>query len=146
YEDWFEPMFDAVSEGIAGGAAAGFGAATVEEDWEDAVSSGVSSGITSGIQDALTVADVFDEIAAAGKRAEQRAVAFGRTTAAEVDSLNTRLGVLRSGVDKLLDLDLDPNSAEVQYLVNRVSELQEELEKLGVTAEETAEKLEPVII
>lgn len=80
-----------------------------------------------------TIKDVFDDIAAAGLRAEQRALALGNTTEAQAESVGTRIGLINNGITELIAMGVSATDDKVQYLVTRLAELQAELAKLNAT-------------
>lgn len=78
-----------------------------------------------------TVQDVFDNLATSGTKAEQRALAFGDTLDARLESTNTRAKLVSAAINELInDLGLDAMDAKVQYLVARLAELEAEAERL----------------
>lgn len=78
-----------------------------------------------------TVDDVFSDLAEAGTDAERRAAAFGDTLDASLESAQTRAGLVGRAITELIeDFDMDPASAEVQFLVDRLRALGDEIARL----------------
>ncbi|HEX7038895.1 MAG TPA: phage tail tape measure protein [Trueperaceae bacterium] len=75
--------------------------------------------------------DVFTDLAESGKLAEQRALAFGNTTEAQLESVQTRARLVEAAIKELTEsFGFTFASDEVQFLIARLEALGVEEERL----------------
>jgi TP901 family phage tail tape measure protein len=95
------------------------------------VNRSVKTTATTIEKEVATVESTFKDLEDSGIDAERRALAFGNTLGAMIESAQTRGRLVGQALNTLLvDFGLDPLSAEVQFLVSRLAQLEVEITTL----------------